>query len=184
MNHVLFIHSADAQGAGEGSSPLVAALRKELGPDYAMDAPLMPSPEAPAAAAWEIALADHLSRQSTPFTLVGHSLGGSLILKYLAGHDRPRGLLGVVSIAAPFWGMPDWEIEEWALPPGFEKRLSSLDNVIVYHSEDDDGVSVSHADRYGEALPKAVVKKVNGRGHLFADGNVADIAGDIRRLFD
>ena len=162
----------------------LAALRAGLGADIRLAAPIMPNPGAPDAAAWEAALGDHLGGQQAPLVLVGHSLGGSLILKYLADHGKPPGLAGVVSIAAPFWGVPGWEFEQWHLPPGFEARLSDLPRIVLYHSRDDDEVPVSHLDRYAEALPQAVVRKVDGRGHMFDDGNVADIVGDILAAFD
>ena len=181
-SNVLFIHSAGDQSGTEGSGPLVAALRAGLAADTRLAAPIMPKPDAPDAAAWEAALGEHLRQQQTPLVLVGHSLGGSVILRYLADHGIPAGLAGVVLIATPFWGMSDWEAE-WALPRGFEARLAGLPRIVLYHSRDDDIAPVSHVDRYAEALPKALVRKVDGRGHLFADGNVADILADIAAAF-
>ena len=182
MRNVLFIHGAGEQNEGGGALP--RALRAGLGADVRLAAPIMPNPGAPDAAAWQAALGEHLGGQQLPLVLVGHSLGGSLILKYLADHAKPAGLAGVVSIAAPFWGVPEWELSNGQLPPGFEARLSELPRVVLYHSRDDDEVPVSHLDRYAEALPQAVVRKVDGRGHMFDDGNVADIVGDILAAFD
>jgi uncharacterized protein len=180
-NNVLFIHSSGDQSGNEGSGPLVAALRTGLPADIQFDAPIMPKPDEPDAAAWEAALGEHLRQQQAPLVLVGHSLGGSVILRYLAEHGIPAGLVGVVSIAAPFWERSGWQAE-WALPRGFEARLA-VPRITLYHSRDDDVAPVSHVDRYAEALPKAVVHKVDGRGHLFADGNVADIVADIAAAF-
>jgi predicted alpha/beta hydrolase family esterase len=182
-NNVLFIHGAGDQSGAYSSGPLVAALRARLPAGTRFAAPIMPKPDEPDAAAWEAALGKHLRRQQAPLVLVGHSLGGSMILKQLADHGIPAGLAGVVSMAAPFWGMSDWEQEEWALPRGFEARLTLVPRIALYHSRDDDIVPVSHIDRYAEALPKATVRKVDGRGHLFADGNVADIVADIAAAF-
>jgi predicted alpha/beta hydrolase family esterase len=182
--NVLFIHSAGEQSATEGSGLLVAALRAGLAADTRLAAPIMPKPDAPDAAAWEAALREHISQQQAPLVLVGHSLGGSVIFKLLADHGMPAGLAGVVSIAAPFWGMADWSQQEWTLPRGFEARLAQLPRVALYHSRDDEIVPVSHVDRYAEALPNAQVHKVDGRGHFFGDGNVADILRDIAEAFE
>ena len=127
--------------------------------------------------------ASTFSQQQAPLVLVGHSLGASVIFRYLADHAMPAGLAGVVSIAAPFWGTADWE-QEWALPPGSEARLAQLPRVALYHSRDDDVAPVSHVDRYAEVMPQARVHKVEGRGHLFGDGNVADILEDIAEAFE
>jgi predicted alpha/beta hydrolase family esterase len=66
------------------------------------------------------------------------------------------------------------------LPSGYAERLSQLPRLVFYHSRNDDEVPVSHVDRYAAALPTAIVRKVDGRGHLFDHGNVADIVEDIR----
>ena len=181
--NVLFIHSSGDQSDTEGSGPLVAALRAGLAADTRFAAPIMPKPDEPDATAWEAALGEHLRQQETPLVLVGHSVGGSVILKYLAGHGIPAGLAGVVSIATPFWEMSGWQ-QEWALPRGCEAHLAKLPRIALYHSRDDDEAPVSHVDRYAEALPKALVHKVDGRGHLFDDGNVGDIIGDIAEAFE
>jgi predicted alpha/beta hydrolase family esterase len=181
-NSVLFIHSAGDQSGAEGSGPLVAALRAGLPAGTRFAAPIMPRPNEPDAAAWAAALGGHLRQQQGPLVLVGHSLGGSVLLRYLADHGIPAGLAGVVAIAAPFWEASGWE-QEWALPPGFEAQLAGLPRTALYHSRDDDVAPVSHVDRYAEALPKALVRKVDGRGHLFSDGNVADIVADIAAAF-
>ena len=182
MKNVLFIHGAGEQDEGGGAPP--RDRRIGLGADVRMTAPIMPNPGAPDAAAWEAALGDHLREQQPPLVLVGQSLGASLIPKYLADHAKPSGLAGVVSIAAPFWGVPEWEFEQWQLPAGFEARLSELPRIVLYHSRDDDEVPVSHLDRYAEALPQAAVRRVDGRGHMFDDGDVADILADIVAAFD
>jgi predicted alpha/beta hydrolase family esterase len=182
MKNVLFIHSSGPQSETEGSGPLVAALRAGLGADTRLAAPIMPKPDEPDGAAWEAALGDHIRNQQAPLVLVGHSLGASVMFKYLADHGMPSGLAGVISIAAPFCGMQDWE-REWRLPEGFEARLADLPRVALYHSRDDDEIPVSHVDRYAEAMPNALVHKVDGRGHLFDDGNAADIIGDIAAAF-
>lgn len=184
MSSVLFIHSAGPQGAGEGSHRLVAALREALGKTVRFEAPLMPEPDAPDAAAWGMAFASHLAGLRAPFVLVGHSLGGSTILKYLAEEHVPEGLAGVILIAAPFWGAPDWEVPDFALPDGFAMQLSGLPRLVLYHSLDDDGVPVSHVDLYASALPNAEVRKVDGRGHAFDTGEVADIVEDVMLSFE
>jgi predicted alpha/beta hydrolase family esterase len=176
MSDVLFIHSAGPQGDAEGSGRLVAALRSALPRDFKLSAPMMPDPSNPDAGAWSEAFGEHLEKFQASFVLVGHSLGGSIILKYLAEHRMPSGLTGVISIAAPFWGA---EMQEWMLRPGFAAPLSKLPRLVFYHSADDDVEPFSHVERYADALPRALVRRVDGRGHLFDNGKVDDIIADI-----
>jgi uncharacterized protein len=180
MSDVLFIHSAGLQGETEGSGRLISALSSGLAPSIRFSAPMMPDPSNPNAATWDEALGKHLASLRAHFVLVGHSLGGSTILKYLAEHQAPPGLAGVISIAAPFWGMQGWDIPEFALRPGFAAPLSHLPRLVFYHSEDDNIAPIAHVDRYADALPRAQVRKVDGRGHAFDDGQVDDVLADIR----
>jgi uncharacterized protein len=180
---LLFIHSAGPQDDGEGSGPLLAALRHELAGEIAIHAPIMPAPDAPDAAAWGRALGEHVARLRPPFVLVGHSLGGSTILKWLAENPMPVRPAGVICIAMPYWTMPDWDVPEYAPPPGYADRMATLP-MVIYHSRDDDVVPLSHLRRYGSDLPQAQLREVEGRGHLFAEGGAADIAADARRMLE
>jgi predicted alpha/beta hydrolase family esterase len=173
---VLFIHSSGPQSESEGSGRLVAALRSGLPEDYRLSAPSMPVPDDPEAAAWDKAVSKHISAAAAPLVLVGHSLGASAILKYLDEHKSPPGLRAVILIATPFWGE---NMKPWMLPRGFAKRLAAVPRLIFYQSKDDEEVPFSHLERYAAAMPHALVRKVDGRGHLFDNGDVADILADI-----
>ncbi len=81
---ILFIHSAGAQGPHEGSGRLVAHLQKGLGPEYQVLYPIMPDPENPAYEPWKAQLEKELTALEGEAILVGHSLGGSVLLKYLS----------------------------------------------------------------------------------------------------
>jgi uncharacterized protein len=96
--------------------------------------------------------------------LVGHSLGGSVLLKYLAeaGMDRvlvptPASITiaGLFLLAVPFWGTPDWEVDAYALPEGFAARLPPGLPVLLYHCRDDAVVPFAHLALYAQHLPHA-----------------------------
>ena len=179
---VLFIHSAGPQGDGDGSAPLAAALERALAGHADFRAPLMPAPEAPSAEAWDTTLAGLVAPLSGPLVLVGHSLGGSTILKYLAERPMPPGLAGVVVIAAPYWSAPDWAVDEYALPAGCGPKLAEIPRLVFYHSRDDEVVETAHLYRYAALLPGAETREVDGRGHLFDSAEADDIAADIRAM--
>jgi predicted alpha/beta hydrolase family esterase len=65
----------------------------------------MPDPQNPRYAGWKVALGQELSAlEGRPSILVGHSLGGSVLLKYLSEEGCPQGTTGLFVAAAPFWG--------------------------------------------------------------------------------
>ncbi|WP_408010293.1 hypothetical protein ACJROX_08385 [Pseudalkalibacillus sp. A8] len=81
--YVLFIHSAGAQVLHQGSSELAAYLKDALGYEYDVLNPKMPEPENPEYTLWKVQIEKELSALDGEVMLIGHSLGGSVLLKYL-----------------------------------------------------------------------------------------------------
>jgi pimeloyl-ACP methyl ester carboxylesterase len=81
---IFFIHGAGNQHHPDGSGKLVASLKRELGSDYEVLAPDMPDPDHPAYKAWRDQIGQELGRLDPDVLLIGHSFGGSVLLKYLA----------------------------------------------------------------------------------------------------
>jgi predicted alpha/beta hydrolase family esterase len=82
---VLFV-----QGGGEGAHDrwdikLVRSLERELGPEYDVRYPRMPKEADPTYARWRAALKRELAKVGGGATLVGHSVGGSILVSVLAG---------------------------------------------------------------------------------------------------
>jgi uncharacterized protein len=120
---VLFIHSGGAQGPHEGSNDLVHYLQSMLGPRYEVLYPQMPNPEAPEYVQWKVLLAKELDKLDDGVILVGHSLGGSVLLKYLSEEPCHKGIAGLFIVAAPYWGKEDWEVEEYILRKDFGRSF-------------------------------------------------------------
>ena len=178
---VLFVHSSGPQGPGEGSSSFASRLQDALGPEYEVTHPILPDPEDPHYVPWSNRLGELLEELRGPVVVVGHSLGASVALKHLAtsgGWDR---IAGLVLVATPFWGTRDWEAE-WALPEGWPEPAAKLPPIYLFHSRDDEELPLTHLDRYGERLPKATVRPLEGSGHLFDRGDLSEIAEAIRSL--
>jgi uncharacterized protein len=139
----------------------------------------MPDPDNPDATAWGEAVRKQFKAITEDFVAVGHSLGGSTILKELAENGVPDNLKGVLTMATPYW--PDWEVMDYALPKDVS-RLAKVP-VILYFSKDDETVAFSHLARYAKLLPHAVKRPITGTGHLFDKAPFDKIAADIVALF-
>lgn len=157
MQALVFIHGAGGtvNDPEYGSAQLLRFLKHELARDFRIRAPLMPHPEAPRANAWLDALEAELSDLPADAVLVGHSMGGAMLLKLLAERKQTLVASGLVMIACPFWGEPDWEVEEFYLPEEFPNCLSGLNRILLYHSRDDSIVPFSHMAAYHKHIPRA-----------------------------
>ncbi len=175
---VFVIHGAGDPRRREGRVYWEPMLGSPLHPDYLVEAPRMPQPNNPRYRTWARRIAQLIASTPNP-VLVGHSLGASVVLKYLAEAARRPSLAGVFLIAMPFWGA---EFPEFALPSDFADRLRDLSPVYLYHSRDDPEVPFEHLERYRRALPQAIVRALDGRGHEFNQPQFPELVADILDL--
>jgi predicted alpha/beta hydrolase family esterase len=180
---VLVVHSSGPQGPGEGSEPFVRRLRAELEPDYEIVFPVMPDTATdPHYEPWRDRLASELGVLEGKTVVVGHSLGGSVALKYCAERGFDERVAGLIVAEAPYWGTDeDWE-REWALPEGWPEQGPSLPPTTLFHSRDDEEIPLSHLDRYAKRLPAAEVHRLDGNGHLLDRGDLSEIIAAVRSL--
>lgn len=135
----------------------------------------MPDEGEPDEATWGVAIGEAIEHADV---VVGHSIGGYLLLWQLAVR-HPERITGICLIAAPFpGGDPDWTFEGFDLPAGFGERLTAP--AYLYASEDDEIVPFAHRDLYAAAIPQAQVRTTSGGHQLGAD--LSAVAADIREI--
>jgi predicted alpha/beta hydrolase family esterase len=179
---VLVLHSSGPQGPGEGTEPFATRLREELGPEFEVSFPIMPSLNDPHYEPWSERIGQILEEAEEPLIVVGHSLGGSVFLKRVAETGRYDPVIGLVLVAVPVWGREaEWE-REWALPEGWPDAETTLPPTFLFHSRDDDVIPFSHLDGYAALLPDASVHPLDGYGHLYDRGDLSVILDAIRDL--
>ena len=112
--------------------------------------------------------------------LVGHSLGGSVLLKYLSEAPVENTIVGLFVIAAPYWGAEDWQVDEYMLRDNVAAYLPQIP-LLLYHGQRDEIVPFEHLAMYGSLLPQAKIREFEGRGHKFND-DLSEVAADIATL--
>ncbi|WP_080685811.1 alpha/beta fold hydrolase [Rhizobium leguminosarum] len=135
---VLFI-----QGAGEGvhdgwDDKLVASLERELGETHAVRYPRMPGEDDPRYPAWKAALMGEFVSLEDLSILVGHSIGGTILIHALAEQPPKLRLGGIFLIAAPFIGEGGWPSDDIGDGKDLSKRLPPGIPVYLYHGGADD----------------------------------------------
>ncbi|MBC7913971.1 MAG: alpha/beta fold hydrolase, partial [Pyrinomonadaceae bacterium] len=158
MKHILFIQGGGGQADHETDSKLVASLQEALGEGYKVHYPFMsdePSPDFGRIKQIKAAI----TAIKGDLILVGHSLGASMLLKYLSDGDAQDKVKGVFLIATPFWsGDEDWK-EDLKLHTDFADSLPRNVPIFLYHCEDDEEVPFEHLGLYQQNLPKAKIRK-------------------------
>ncbi|MCP3027810.1 alpha/beta hydrolase [Halobacillus sp. A5] len=183
MKNVLFIHSAGPQGNGQGSSQLLDYLQKSLRLESHFYAPVMPSPENPSYEQWRSVLNEQLAGLQEDITLIGHSLGGSVLLKYLSEEACSLSISGLFVMGSPCWGLDEeWPFKEFQLSDDFSSRLSCIQQIYLYHSRNDEVVPFSHLEHYSHKLPNAKTRIFDQCGHLFQN-ELPELIQDINALW-
>ncbi|PRY68312.1 putative alpha/beta hydrolase family esterase [Glaciihabitans tibetensis] len=222
--HVVFLQGGGA-GAHAADALLAESLGRHLGAGYIVDIPLMPNEDEPDDEIWLPEIGEAIARAGSrrgpadsdsggidsggiesagtdlvdaeSIVLVGHSLGGYLLLKYLsdnhliadhaserrANHLPGRRIAAVCVIAAPFpGGDPAWTFDGFELPRNLGALLPAEAAVLLYASEDDAIVPFAHRDLYAAAIPQAITRTTFG-GHQLAN-DLQVVAADIRSIID
>lgn len=175
---VLFIQGG-GQGAHSEDAPLAESLKQALGPTYDVRFPRMPDEADPSVVSWRQEISSHLSRLSGTTILVGHSIGGSILLRYLAEEKIEKPVAGLFLLAAPTWDGDRWSFDDLKLPPDIAEKLAWVPRLFFYHCRDDEVVPFAHLALHGARIPQAITRPVDSGGHQFGN-DLTGVAKDIR----
>lgn len=146
-----------------------AYLEKKLGDDFEIIRPNMPLSENAKYEEWKTHFERHFPFLKHGIILVGASLGGIFLVKYLSENTFPKKILSAYLIGAPF----DHSLSTEDLVGGFRLRvdLSLLEkqvkNLNLLFSKDDDVVPISHAEKFRKKLKRAnIVVYESKNGHF------------------
>ena len=180
-HQVLFVQGAGKGTHDEWDSKLVESLRRELGQDYEIHYPRMPREDDPTYARWKPALEKALLALNDGAIVVGHSVGGTILINVLAERAPAGKLGGIFLLAAPFVGDGGWAADELQLPVDLGARLSRSVPIHLFHGLEDETVPASHVDLYSRAVPQARVQRLAGRDHQLND-DLSEVAATILSL--
>lgn len=166
----------------EGSGDFIKVLEKDLGSNYRLTAPDMPDAEAPNYSKWARAFGAAMQSLSGDLHLVGHSLGGTIILKYFALNGGASERIKSLHLAAvPYWGLPDWEIDDFLLPKNYVQALATVPKIFFYQGTEDDVLTPEHLDKYKLDISRAKIRILKGSDHVFTHG-IPELTKDILEL--
>ena len=178
---ILFIQGGGAGVHDEWDNKLVASLAQELGPGYDIRYPRMPDEADPSYPAWKATLEREIAALDDAAILVGHSVGGTILVNMLAELAPGRKLAGVFLVSAPFVGPGGWPSEDIKPSRDLGARLPRATPIYLYHGSEDGTAPCAHVDLYKQAIPQARVRKFEGRDHQLND-DLSEVAADIRHI--
>ena len=177
---VLFIQGG-GDGGYEADAKLVASLQKALGNDYEIRYPRMQNDDAATDFGWLKQIGKEIGKLRDDAILVAHSLGASLLLKYLSENMVSKKVSGIFLMSTPFWnGKEEW-VQGLKLQENFAESLPKNSRIFFYHCRDDEEIPVDHLASYRQKLPVATFCEVESGGHQLGN-NLNLVAKDIKAL--
>jgi predicted alpha/beta hydrolase family esterase len=182
MSHQLLFVQGGGNRVHDGwDNKLVESLRHSLGPTYEIRYPRMPNEDDPSYATWKVALENEFVTLNDGAILVGHSVGGTILINALA-EDPPERVFGaIVLIAAPFVGEGGWQSDDVKAQRDLGGKLPTGVPIYLYHGLADDTAPPSHAELYARAIPQAHLYRLPGRDHQL-NNDLTEIAAKIQSL--
>jgi len=180
MAQLLFVQGGGARTHDEWDDKLVDSLQREL-PSFEIRYPRMPNEDDPAFAAWKTALEKEFAKLDDGAIVVGHSIGGTILINALAQTPKKPRLRAIFLVAAPFVGEGGWPSEDIDPAPDLGARLPKNVPVHIYHGLADETAPPSHAELYARAIPQANVHLMPHRDHQL-NNDLNEVAAAILSL--
>lgn len=142
------------------------SITDDLGDKFEVLVPRMPNGTNAKYNEWKIWFEQIISLLKDNVILIGHSLGGIFLVKYLSQNLLATKVKAVVLISAPYKELDTEEIGDFSLPKSLSKLNKQIKNIVLIQSEDDPVVPASHVYLYKKQLPDAELILFKANGHF------------------
>jgi len=142
-------------------------LPGKLGDNFDVLLPRMPNGTNARYEEWKIWFERIIPFFNKGVILIGHSLGGMFLAKYLSENTFPKIIKAVLLIAAPFDDADSEEsLADFKLPSSLERFAQQVKIIYLIQSKDDPVVPFEQLKKYKQALPNVKTMIFSNREHF------------------
>jgi predicted alpha/beta hydrolase family esterase len=145
------------------------SLPAVLGEEYQVLAPRMPNSLNAKYAEWRICFKKLLEKVDDGVILVGHSLGGLFLAKYLATEHMPKKVKATLLVAPVYDEDNEGIVGDFVLPESLALMHEQAGSIHIFHSADDSIVPIANLEKYRAALPDMQAHLFKHRGHFLME---------------
>jgi predicted alpha/beta hydrolase family esterase len=153
-------------------------LQKDLGDGYEILSPRMPNKQNAKYDEWKIWFEKMLPFITDRVILIGHSMGGLFLAKYLSENKSLKKISALFLVAPPYRDTED--IANFPITDDLQKVWEQCQNIHIFQSEDDPLVPMSEAGEYQKAWPGAKMDIFADRGH-FNQEDFPELVEEIKK---
>ncbi len=155
-------------------------LQEELGPTFDVFQARMPNSTNANYAEWKIMFDKILEKVDDDIVLIGHSLGGLFLVKYLSENNSAKKIKSLFLVSTPFDEANEQSLGSFVIDASkVESIEGKTDHIFLYYSKDDPLVRLSESDKYLKKLPNALLQTFDNRGH-FRQEKFPEIVNDLQ----
>jgi len=163
-----------------------ATLDEKLGKEFEVILPTLPNKMNAKYLEWKIWFEKFVPYFEPEVVLIGHSLGGTFLAKYLSENDFPKKIRAAFLVAAPYdydsrGGTND--LGDFALSKDLSKFNEQAGKIFIYHSKDDPIVPLTDSEKYKRSLPQAEMVIFEDKGH-FNQTEFPELISNIKKLYN
>lgn len=159
-------------------------LVSEFGETCDIFFPSMPNSQNAKYEEWKIWFERYTEFLTGDVILIGHSLGGYFLAKYLSENTPSFHVKSVYFVASPFEN-DDFDGEDggdFAFDPkNLPKIETTIEKIVIFHAKDDTIVPYSHAEKFHVALPHAEYNLLENGGH-FIDESFPEMVEHLHKM--
>jgi len=157
-------------------------LAEDLGKNFEVIALRMPNTANARYIEWRIIFNKLLPFLKNNVILLGHSLGGTFLAKYLSENKFPKRIKATFLVSAPFDAKDaDYTLGDFKLPKNLDKLKKQGGKIFLYHSKNDEVVPFADLEKYRKNLPIAKILVFKNKGH-FDQPKFLKLVQDIKNL--
>lgn len=160
------------------------SLRSILGNTYEVCTPQMPNKYNADYEEWKIWFERYIAEFHDDVILIGHSLGGIFLAKYLSENILQIRIKALLLVAAVISyqdrrerGVTSFTFDISELP----KVTAQVEVVHIFHSKDDSVVPYEHAVQYHEGLMGSELHTFEDKGHFLGE-EFPELVEEIKKL--
>ncbi len=147
-----------------------------LGKKFDVIRPDMPNSMDAKYSEWKIWFEKFIPYFQPEIVLVGHSLGGIFLAKYLSETKFPRKVRATFLVAPPF------NADNFTLPKSLERLEAQGGKIFLYFSKDDAQVKFFNFGKYQKKLKNVTARIFKEKGH-FNVPRLPELVKDIKNLY-
>lgn len=154
-------------------------LSRDLGGKFEVIMPKMPNKINAKYFEWKIWFDKFVPYFKPNVMMIGHSLGGIFLAKYLSENEFPKKISATFLVAAPYDDEDsDYSLADFRLPKNLSKLEKQGGKIFIYHSKDDSSVPFADSEKYERSLKAATRRIFADRGH-FGQERFPELMRDI-----